>query len=49
MAELLALPTVAAVDDPAQTLDALRGLGVVGRAEFTEREPQRPEPPARGR
>ena len=34
MAELLALPTVAAVDDPAQTLDALRGLGVVGRAEF---------------
>ena len=35
MAELLALPTVAAVDDPAQTRDALRGLGVVGRAEFT--------------
>ena len=35
MAELLALPTVAAVDDPAQTVSALRGLGVVGRAEFT--------------
>ena len=35
MAELLTLPTVAAVDDPAQTLDALRGLGVAGRAEFT--------------
>jgi hypothetical protein len=35
MAELLALPTVAAVDDPAQTLEVLRGLGVVGRAEFT--------------
>jgi hypothetical protein len=34
MAELVALPTVAAVDDPAQTLDALRGLSVVGRAEF---------------
>ena len=33
--ELLALPTVAAVDDPAQTLIALRGLGVRGRAEFT--------------
>ena len=36
MAELLALPTVAEVDDPAQTVDALRGLGVDGRAEFTE-------------
>ena len=35
MAELLALPTVAAIDDPAQTVDALRGLGVAGRAEFT--------------
>ena len=35
MAELLALPTVAAVDDPAQTVDALRSLGVQGRAEFT--------------
>ena len=35
MAELLDLPTVTAVDDPAQTLDALRMLGVVGRAEFT--------------
>ena len=30
MAELLTLPTVAAVDDPAQTVDALRGLGVRG-------------------
>ena len=35
MAELLALPTVAAIDDPAETVDALRNLGVVGRAEFT--------------
>jgi hypothetical protein len=34
VAELLALPTVA-VADPAQSLEALRGLGVVGRAEFT--------------
>ena len=34
MAELLALPTVAAIDDPAETVAALRGLGVVGRAEF---------------
>jgi alpha-L-rhamnosidase len=37
MAELVALPTVTAVDDPAQTLDALRKLGVVGRAEFTSK------------
>ena len=36
MAELLALPTVAAVDDPAQTVNALRHLGVKGRAEFTQ-------------
>ena len=35
MAELLTQPTVAVVDDPAQTVEALRGLGVVGRAEFT--------------
>ncbi len=35
MAELLALPTVTAIDDPAQTVAALRDLGVVGRAEFT--------------
>jgi len=35
VAELLALPTVAVVDDPAETVEALRGLGVVGRAEFT--------------
>ena len=35
VAELLALPTVAAVDDPAQTITALRALGVQGRAEFT--------------
>ncbi len=34
MAELLALPTVAVVDDPSGTVEALRGLGVVGRAEF---------------
>jgi hypothetical protein len=37
IAELLALPTVAAVDDPARTVEALRNLGVVGRAEFTAR------------
>ena len=36
MAELLALPTVAVIDDPAQTVAALRGLGIAGRAEFTE-------------
>lgn len=35
MAELLTLPTVAAIDDPASTVTALRSLGVVGRAEFT--------------
>jgi hypothetical protein len=35
LAELLALPTAAAIDDAAQTLDALRDLGVVGRAELT--------------
>jgi len=35
MAELVELPTVAVVDDPAKTVAALRGLGVVGRAEFT--------------
>ena len=35
MAELHAQPTVAAIDDAAQTVDALRTLGVVGRAEFT--------------
>lgn len=35
MAELRALPTVAEVDDPAETVAALRGLGVTGRAEFT--------------
>jgi hypothetical protein len=35
MAELLALPTVAEIDDPARTVPALRNLGVVGRAEFT--------------
>ncbi len=34
MAELLALPTVAAVAHPAQTVEGLRALGVVGRAEF---------------
>lgn len=31
---LRALPTVAEVDDPARTVEALRGLGVTGRAEF---------------
>jgi hypothetical protein len=35
MAELRSLPTVAEVDDPAETIGALRRLGVVGRAEFT--------------
>ena len=35
MSALLALPTVAEVDDPARTVEALRGLGVAGRAEFT--------------
>ena len=35
MRELLAQPTVTAIDDPARTIDALRTLGVVGRAEFT--------------
>ena len=35
IAELLTLPTVAAVDDPARSLTALRDLGVRGRAEFT--------------
>ena len=34
MAQLLALPTVGVVDDPSGTVEALRGLGVVGRAEF---------------
>ncbi|WOF23755.1 glycosyl hydrolase [Microbacterium betulae] len=33
------LPTVAEVHDPAETLPALRALGVVGRAEFTADEP----------
>jgi alpha-L-rhamnosidase len=35
LSELLKLPTVAAIDDPAQTVDTLRELGVTGRAEFT--------------
>ena len=34
IAALVALPTVTQIDDPAQTVDALRGLGVTGRAEF---------------
>jgi hypothetical protein len=34
IAELLSLPSVAETDDPANTVDALRKLGVVGRAEF---------------
>ena len=49
MAELLALPTVAAVDDPAQTVNALRSLGVRGTRRVHHREPQCVEPPARGR
>jgi hypothetical protein len=36
IAELLAEPTVAAISDPAQTVSALRTLGVVGRSEFIE-------------
>ena len=39
MTELLALPTVLEVDDPAQTLTALRSLGVRGRAEFVDDHP----------
>lgn len=35
MSELRAQPTVAEVDDPSGTVAALRGLGVIGRAEFT--------------
>ena len=33
---LLALPNVSQVDDPAQTVEVLRELGVAGRAEFVE-------------
>jgi hypothetical protein len=40
LAELVALPTVAAIDDPAGTVGALRDLGVVGRAEFTAENTQ---------
>lgn len=36
IAQLRALPNVAAIDDPAETVSALRALGVRGRAEFTE-------------
>lgn len=36
IAALLALPTVTEVDDAAQSVAALRALGVVGRAEFAE-------------
>jgi hypothetical protein len=35
LAELLALPTVAAIEHPGATVAALRDLEVVGRAEFT--------------
>jgi len=35
MGELLGLPTVAEIDNSARTVEALRNLGVVGRAEFT--------------
>jgi hypothetical protein len=34
IAELLSLPTVTSIDDPSHTVEALRALGVVGRAEF---------------
>ena len=34
MAALATLPNVAVVDDPAMSIAALRGLGVLGRAEF---------------
>jgi hypothetical protein len=34
IAALLALPSVAEIDDPSRTVQALRGLGVTGRAEF---------------
>jgi hypothetical protein len=34
VAEILSLPTVAEVDDPADTVGALRDLGIAGRAEF---------------
>lgn len=34
LAALRALPTVVEIDDPAQTVAALRSLGVTGRAEF---------------
>ncbi|WP_342372861.1 glycosyl hydrolase [Propioniciclava soli] len=36
IAELVALPSVARVGDPADTVAALRRLGVTGRAEFVE-------------
>ncbi len=36
MAELRTLPGVTAIDDPADTIGALRALGVVGRAEFID-------------
>ncbi len=39
VAELLSLPNVTEVDDPGETLPALRGLGVVGRAELVTPQP----------
>jgi hypothetical protein len=36
IASLLAEPTVSEISDPAETVAALRGLGVVGRSEFLE-------------
>jgi hypothetical protein len=36
MSALRALPNVAEIDDPSGTMAALRGLGVVGRAEFID-------------
>lgn len=39
MAEMRTLPGVAEIHDPAETIGALRGLGVVGRAEFVDDNP----------
>ena len=49
MAELLALPTRDAIDDPAETVAALRDLGVAGRAEFVGENPSVLTPSAGGR
>jgi hypothetical protein len=39
MKALTALPTVAEIDDPSGTVATLRSLGVIGRAEFTNDNP----------